>query len=443
MFGRLQINFFCQPKVLLTLTESFLHFIWQFQKFDANQLSTHSGDSVQIFSLGQYNTDAGPDFLNAKLQIDQITWYGHVEIHRKSSDWKSHQHHHDDAYNNVILHVVWEHDQEVYTQSGQRLPVFELKGRVASSLLERSNQLVNSPYPIPCENQLQHVNRLQVTSTIEQSGVARLQRKSKDVLQELDKNRGSWEETAYQFLAKNFGFKTNAEPFLRLSQVLPHKIIAKHASSVRDIEALLFGLSGLLPTASPEGYTSDLIHEYRYLSKKYGLTEKGLLKVEWKFMRMRPHNFPTVRLAQLAMILAKHPRLFHQLINFSTVNDLKKMLQLQPSAYWQQHYDFGKKSSSKNNGLGSASAEVILINTVAPLLAAYAQVVNNQQYMDKAIDLLESLKPEQNHIINRWKELGITPNDAFETQALIGLKNDFCLKKRCLSCKIGVSLINR
>ncbi|WP_109833068.1 DUF2851 family protein [Reichenbachiella versicolor] len=425
------------------MRESFLHFIWQFQKYDPLNLSTSEGKSVEVYSLGQYNRNSGPDFLNAKLLVDDITWYGHVEIHLRSSDWKRHRHHHDEAYNNVIMHIVWEHDLDVSRQNGEKIPVIELKNRVKSDLLDKCNQLIKSPEPIPCQDQLENIRQLEIISMMEQTGIFRLEKKSTLILDELEKNRGSWEETAYQLLAKNFGFKTNSEPFHKLSKILPHKILVKHRSSQRDIEALLFGIAGFLPKESDNEYISELIHEYQFLSKKYNLVDYGMLKVEWKFMRMRPANFPTIRLSQIASFFIHNSKFFDQFINFNTIDEVKEMFESKPSIYWQTHYDIDRFSSKSNHGIGSSSINNLIINTVAPLLAAYSQKTGLSVYMDKSIELLESIKPEKNNIIDSWNSLGLKAQNAFESQSLISLKNDFCLKKKCLSCKIGVSLINR
>lgn len=423
------------------MRESFLHFIWQFQKFNTVELTTKDGQLIQIYAIGNYNTDAGPDFLNAKLLIGDITWYGHVELHLKSSDWDRHKHQHDEAYNNVVLHVVWEHDAEVQMQNGQTLPVIELKDRINPELLKRCNELLKSPEKIPCSTQLDTVKDIAKMSMLEQVGVMRVKQKSEAILSVLERNNGSWEETTYQLLAKNFGFKTNEEAFLKLAQSLDHKLLIKHARNFEQMEALVFGMAGFLNNELDE-YGSALKKEFSYLSKKYKLDGYGLLKAEWKFLRLRPGNFPTVRLAQFSSFLAKNVKCFSQFIHFDDYGELRQLFDFEVSTYWQSHYDFDKKGSRVSKTIGSSSVDLILINTVAPLLAAYAQYTDESRYMDKAISLLQSIKPEKNHVISMWQNLELKAKDAFDTQALIGLRNEFCLKKKCLSCKIGVSLIN-
>ncbi|MFY0628324.1 MAG: DUF2851 family protein [Reichenbachiella sp.] len=425
------------------MRESFLHFIWQFQKFEALDLETSEGLKVQVFSIGEYNTDAGPDFLNAKVQIGKITWYGNVEIHINSSDWESHSHQNDEAYNNVILHVVWSNDRLVHKLNGADLPVIELKNRVNQKLLKRCDELLKSPEKIPCQNIIHQVKKIDIIANLEKMGIARLENKSSSILDLLRENNGSWEETTYQLLAKNFGFKTNEEPFLRLTKILPFRLISKVVNNPIQVESLIFGVAGFLPLESQDPWVMQLISEFRFLSKKYGLINQCLLKVEWKFLRMRPGNFPTVRLSQFASFLCANPNFFQLFIGFTKNQEVVKMFTNKPSEYWANNYDFDKPSKRKKSGMGIQSIEVMIINTVVPLLAAYGLQTSNDNYMEKATDLLMELKSEKNKIIEEWATIDIESKNAFDSQALIGLRNDFCLKNKCLSCKIGVSLINR
>ncbi|SMD34098.1 Protein of unknown function [Reichenbachiella faecimaris] len=423
------------------MRESFLHFIWQFQKFKNVQLTTSDGQAIQVYAIGNYNTDAGPDFLNAKLLIGEITWYGHIELHLKSSDWERHKHQLDEAYNNVVLHVVWEHDAEVKMKNGQTLPVLELQDRIKPELLKRCNQLIKSPEKIPCSTQLDDVKDIDKTSMLDQVGVMRLKQKSEMILHLMEKNKGDWEETTYQLLAKNFGFKTNEEPFLKLAQSLHHKTLIKHAGKPEQVESLVYGMAGFLQRGIDD-YSLQLKKEFDFLSKKYKLQGLELLKAEWKFLRLRPGNFPTVRLAQFSAFLAKNVKCFDQFIHYQDHKELLALFDFEVSPYWQQHYDFGKEGKRPARSMGKSSIDLVLINTVAPLLAAYAQYTADEQCMAKAVHLLQSIKPEKNHIIGMWEGFGLKAKDAFDSQSLIGLRNDFCLKKKCLSCKIGVNLIN-
>ena len=424
------------------MKESFLHYIWQFQQFVKTDLATTDGDSIEVFEIGNLNTDAGPDFNNCKIRIGEIVWHGHVEIHVKSGDWLVHGHEKDRAYDNVVLHVVWEEDKEIVNAEGKRIPTLRLNGRVSDELISRCNSLVNSPEEIPCSGQITKSSGLNMLSMQQQVTIERLSRKSADVLQLLEKNVGDWEETAYQLLAKNFGFKINSDSFQRLAENLPLKILKKHSGNLLQLEALLFGMAGFLDESPTDQYHSNLMNEYEFLASKYSLKGKELAKLQWKYLRLRPANFPTVRIAQLAAFIYQSPHLFDRFSTEKEVKTLKKLLRSTPSDYWREYYNFGKESTKKLNGLGSVSAEVLIINTVVPILAAYSQHVNEQSYMDRAVEMLEGLKAERNHITDRWEGLGTACTNAFESQAMIELYNSYCLKKKCLSCKIGVGLLH-
>lgn len=423
------------------MQESFLHFVWKHQRFDLKNLFTTEFQPIELQSVGTHNYDEGPDFLQAKLSIEEVKWFGSVEIHVNASDWKRHGHDGDPKYNTVVLHVVWNSDAECWREDGEKLPALELKGRVSPDLIKRCDELVNRPAEIPCQSQFRQVRQLDKLSMLDLAAVTRLRRKSESVLKLLETNKGDWEETAYQLLAQNFGFKKNGEPMLKLAQSLAHKWLVKHQSSLEELEALLFGVAGFLEGQEQDDYQRKLQVHYDYLSKKYRLQDRQMLRVEWNFLRMRPANFPTVRLAQLALFFHLNNKFFQDLIH-SSPDELKKMFELKHKGYWETHYDFGKRASRPMKALGKQSMEVLVINTAVVLLAAYAQQTSNLEYMDKAVELLQALSPERNSIISGWTELGLKPQSAFDTQALLELKNEFCLKKRCLSCKIGLKLIS-
>jgi len=425
------------------MRESFLHFIWQFQKFESFNLQTTRGESIQVVTIGNHNTHAGPDFLEAKILLDDITWYGNVEIHTKASDWDRHGHQRDAAYNNVILHVVWEHDRDIHSHSGQEIPTLELKEKIEDALLKKCNHLILSPLQIPCASQLKTVKRIDILSMMERVGVFRLQQKSELILNLLDRNKGSWEETTHQLLFKNFGFKRNSESFLKLAQLIAHKTLIKHARDLFQLEALLFGMAGLLDDRLDDDYHQKLREEFKFLAKKYGLEERCMKSVEWKFLRMRPGNFPTMRIAQLAAFIHHNSKFFNAIVSSVDLGAVRSLFDFGVSDYWKSHYRFGKQSKDQNHKLGSGSIDILLINTVGPILAAYGKHVDDIGFLDRAVALTQGLKPEGNHIIRQWKETGINAENAFDSQALIGLYNDYCLKKKCLSCKIGVAIINQ
>ncbi|HNU42301.1 MAG TPA: DUF2851 family protein, partial [Cyclobacteriaceae bacterium] len=351
------------------MTESFLHYLWQFQYFDKKELTTTTGEQVSIISPGILNTDAGPDFLQVKINIDQIHWAGSVEIHIQSSDWYEHKHQTDAAYENVVLHVVWEENKPVYRADGTRLPTLQLKERVDKSLLKSYNRLVNQADHIPCQRIVPSVSTVIRQAMVDKAAMIRLEEKSKQVLKRLQSNQGDWEETTYQLLASGFGFKINKEPFLQLSTVLPYKLIRKHRSKIEQTEALLFGQAGFLVTKTRDEYLTTLFNEFEFLNKKYNL--KQLQPSQWKFLRLRPANFPTIRLAQFAALLYSCDNIFSTLITTNSYKEIESLFQVQTSLYWKQHYRFGKPATGSVPALGADSRDVILINTVIPLLIAY------------------------------------------------------------------------
>jgi Protein of unknown function (DUF2851) len=421
------------------MSESFLHYVWQFQYFDKYNLLTTEKEKLVIYKTGTYNTDSGPDFSHAKLKIGTMDWVGNIEIHIKSSDWMAHQHHHDDAYENVILHVVWENDKPIERKDGSLIPTIELKNRISHQLINNYRHLVNSPLPIACEQSIKRVEPIIKTSMIEQAAMRRLEAKSTEVKTLLKANQGDWEETTYQWLAKGFGFKINAEPFYQLAKSLPYRLIRKHSNNLLQIEALLFGQAGLLTTKTKNEYSTSLFSEYRFLRAKYSL-EPVLLPSQWKFLRLRPANFPTLRIAQFASLLHAQQALFSKIAE-SNVADLIAIFDASPSPYWHSHYHFSKLTGTAAHAMGSSSKQILLINSVAPILLAYGKQVDDQYQVDSAVELLQQLPAEKNKIITVWNELGIEVKSAFESQGLIEQYNQMCLKRQCLNCAIGSSLV--
>lgn len=424
------------------MKESFLHFVWQFQKFEKAHLTDSDGNKVRVFKTGEHNTDTGPDFLNAKIKIGDIEWHGHVEIHISASVWNQHGHQNDPAYDNVILHLVWNNDKPIFHKDGKKIPAIELKNIVNKDLLQQSIELLDNLDNISCSSLIHRVNSMQIFGMQEKIAIERLEAKYALIFELLKKNSGDWEEITYQLLAQNYGFKINAHPFLKLAKNLSFKLLKKHCGNNIQIEALIFGISGFLNESPKDDYHFKLMNEYVFLAKKYNLEGKEINKSEWKYLRLRPANFPAVRLSQFTALLNKNPRLFDVFTSYESPQKLINQLKIKPSNYWATHYDFGKKSKNKLQGIGTNSLENILINTTAPLLATFSLHIQEQIYMDKAVDLLQHLKPENNNIITQWKELGVEAKNAFESQALIELYNNYCLKKQCLSCNIGVSIIN-
>lgn len=423
------------------MQEAFIQLVWQLGYFDKTTWTTAAGDPVEVYHPGRLNEDAGPDFKGARLKIGGLQWHGDVELHLKASGWQQHRHQLDGAYNGVVLHVVLEDDGvPALRQDGTQVPAASLQGRIRPDVCQRYEQLLESLKAIPCETQIGSVRTITKLSMLDRSLMQRLQRKAKTVLALLAQNNNDWEETAWQLLARGFGFKKNTDTLAVLSQRMPYKVLLKHAASAAQLEALLFGMSGLLQNAAPHAWVSKLQQEWQLLKHKWSLQEKVLNPDQWLFSRLRPANFPSLRMAQLAALLQRQPKLFSFLMH-GTAAELLKELQIEPSHYWQTHYHFGKASTEAIHRLGSSSAENLLINVVAPLRIAYGRYTEQEQHIDSAVELLQALPGEDNKIIRYWKKLAMPTATAADTQGLLELFNEYCTPKRCLHCSIGVAIL--
>jgi len=421
------------------MTESFLHYIWQFQYFNKRGLATSGGERIEIFHPGIKNHDAGPDFSDARVKIGLLEWRGSVEIHIQASGWINHQHAVDAAYERVVLHVVWEEDEIIRRSDGTIMPTLVLKDRVDGDLWKQYRNLITSAEVIPCAGSFQKVSAITRFSMLDKVMMQRLEVKARRVFELLEKNKADWNETAYQLLARNFGFKVNAEPFQQLAAALPYKIILKHGSQLHQAEALLFGLAGFLEKVRDDDYTTLLKKEFALLSRKYELTGRLMNKAQWRFLRLRPSNFPTLRLAQFAALLCTQPTIFSALVS-SDYDGLVKILAIRQSEYWRRHYQFGNEVKSVP-GLGKSSIENILINSVVPLLFAYGKQQDDDQYVNRAVTILQRVPAEKNKITRLFADLGLKVRSSFDSQALLELYTDYCQKRRCLECAIGASLI--
>ncbi len=421
------------------MQEAFLHFIWKFQYFNHQLLETTEKEAVTVLKQGFHNHNAGPDFLEGKVKIGDIEWSGSIEIHVKSSDWILHKHQDDSAYNNVVLHVVWTDDLRNKTGQLANLPTLELKNRVDLELVQQYDKLLTEK-KLACGEMLQSVSTLKMYDMLDKAVASRLEKKSDLVLQLLEKYKGDWEEVVYVMLTRNFGFKVNDMAFTDLAEVLPWRILRKHLGDIFHLEALLFGQAGFLEGAEGDDYYLQLRREYDYLKHKYGL-RNPLQKHQWKFLRTRPANFPSFRIAQLASFSSN----FHGLLETVLTGEIKSLteLSIQQSSYWKTHFDFGKEIKTKNQGLGVSALQNILINTFAPVLAAYSRNTGDMKSMERALSLLESLPPEDNKITRIWGKYGKKANSAFDSQGYIMQYNTMCLNKQCASCSIGVELLTR
>src|SRR6218665_426917 len=421
------------------MNELLLHAIWKYQFFQKGNLQTAQGEAVNILKQGNYNTDAGPDFLHARIQIGETEWNGHVEIHVHSSDWNAHKHQENNAYQNVILHAVWENNKDILRPDGTLLPVLELKPIVNPQLLENYKGLAQNNSPVPCSSQLSSVASVTRWSATEQALVQRLEKKSDKVLGLLKVLNDDWEETAFQLLAQNFGLKINAEPFHLVAQSIPIKTIRKHLNNLLQTEALLFGQAGML-SATGDEYARTLKKEYEFLKHKYSLEQKANV-LQWKFLRLRPANFPTIRMAQLAALLQSAKSLWSSLMEINNFKEAEKLFAIETSPYWKEHYRFGKKSAAPVPAFGKDIRNNILINTLTPLWAAYGRAKDEPMWMEKALMLLQHVPGEKNRITKLYEALDWKSKTAFDSQGLIELHNEMCMQRKCLDCAIGIKIL--
>jgi Protein of unknown function (DUF2851) len=422
------------------MKEDLLQYIWQFQYFNNSELLTSSGEMIQIINTGTHNTNQGADFLDAKIKIGKTTWAGNIELHINSSDWNVHNHSADSNFNNVILHVVWNSNTIIKDMHNNDLPTLELKNRVSKLLLERYKMLMESSQFIPCESQLQQVNELTLTNWKQRLVVERLIAKSRTVFTILKETNFHWEETFWWLIAANFGLKVNSDLFQQIAKLLPVSILAKHKNRIQQVEALLFGTAGLLNSGFQEKYLLMLQKEFSFYQKKYKLK---IIDGELSFLRMRPANFPTIRLAQLAMLIHESEHLFSKIKDSSSLKEVKKMLEVSANDYWHYHYVFDETSDYKVKTLGKQMIDNIMINTIIPVLFAYGLHYNEQGYKDRAIKWLEEISAEKNSITKGFENLNFSNKNAFDSQSFIQLKNEYCNKKLCLHCAIGNSLLKR
>ncbi len=421
------------------MDEYFLQFLWKFQKFETSPLTLTNGESLVVFRPGFQNNHSGPDFHEARIKINELTWSGSVEIHYRSSDWIRHQHQKDSAYENVVLHVVWIADQEILIDDTP-IPTFEMSRFVEEKLESNYRKYISRPDTILCSGHMPQIQSIQKRAMLDRALMDRLETKSHFVLELLAQKGGDWEAVTYQMIARNFGFKTNAGSFAGLATSLPYSVVRKHHGDPFKMDALIFGMAGFLEESSDE-YQNQLLEEFSFLAKKYQLTPI-LSRHHWKHSKMRPANFPTVRLAQFSALLAHNQGLFNSLIRLETKIEIKNFLKKPPNEYWKNHYDFGKLMDKKTS-LGESSLNLIMINTAAPILAAYGKHLDNISYIERAQAILEAIKPESNNITRQWVVLGMEAENAADSQSLIHQYNTMCLKKKCLECNIGMSILNR
>jgi len=426
------------------MKEEFLHYLWKYSLYDCERLVDNEKNKILILDPGEYNRDSGPDFFNARISVAGTIWAGNVEIHTKSSHFDNHGHQNDPAFDNVILHVVAENDKPVFNSKGEELLTAEIS--FDPSYYEKYTSLISNPYTIACQDDIKKLDNFLIRHWLHSLVIERLQSKMKSILKIFSETGNDWEETFYRLLTRYFGFRVNTEPFEMLATALPLKIIRKHTDNIFQIEALLFGTAGLLEPglfkeALIDEYYRDLLKEYSILAAKYSL--QPLHGWIWKFSKLRPPNFPTVRLSQLASMLSISGGLFSKVLEAADINVIKDLFEVPASPYWDEHFIFGKKSRSFTKYTGSQAIDILLINSVIPLLFIYGRNRDNQVISERALSFLEEIQAEDNVIISEWKEAGIEVKTALYSQALIQLRNEYCKKRKCLDCRIGNKIINK
>lgn len=418
------------------MNEKLLQHIWQLKLFDVLDLKDVFGNPVTVIKNGDLNTNAGPDFTNAQIKIGNTIWAGNIEIHVKSADFFSHKHQHDRNYDNLILHVVWEHNSTIPVNA---IATVELKNYVNNEIVKRYNQLSLSAQAIPCKDLIKDVEEIVGQNWLNRLLIERIETKTRLIETELEKNNHNWEETFYQQLSARLATSINAAAFEQLAKKTPLSVIVKVKNNLTQLEALLFGQAGLLEESTEEPYYNLLQKEYAYIKQAYRLT--NLEPEQFKFLRLRPSNFPTVRLAQLAMILHNNNGLFSKLVNAAEIETIYSIFNVNASDYWTQHYVFGKPSVQKIKRIGKSTINGIIINTIVPFMFLYTRLQNNEELQEKALDWMYLLQFEENVKIKKFRSLLNYKPAAASSQALIQLYDNYCSKKRCLNCAIGIKIL--
>ncbi len=426
------------------MKEEFLHYLWKYRLYNPDSLLDSEGNLITVIHPGDYNRDSGPDFFNSRLLMGGTIWAGNVEIHTRSSLFNLHGHQNDPAFNNVILHIVADNDRKVFNQRGEEVLTTEIN--FDQSLYDRYLSLVNNPFIIACQDDLNKVDKIIVDQWLNALVIERLQGKSEFILRIYSETGNDWDETFYRLLSRYFGFRVNTEPFEMLATALPFRIIRKHTDNRFQIEALLFGTAGMLDEglfkdALTDEYYCNLLKEYKILSSKYSL--HSIDGWVWKFSRLRPANFPTVRISQLASMLSVSGGFFSKVLETKNIQDLKKLFEVSASEYWDDHFVFGKKSRNYVKSTGSLATDILLINAVIPVIFVFGSSRDQPDICERSLDLLCNIAAEENVILSEWNKAGIEAASAFYSQALIQLRNEYCKKRLCLNCRIGNKLISQ
>lgn len=420
------------------MQEEFLHYLWVNKKLPFTQLKTHLNESLEINHFGQYLQNAGPDIFNAQISINQQKWAGNIEIHIKSSDWYVHNHEKDANYDNVILHVVWENDSPIFRKDNSEIPTLELKNYVSLSEIHKYQSLITSKSWINCENHISETDDFIWNNWLESLFLNRLERKSEVIDKRLQETNNNWEAVFFEMLAKNFGLNTNGDCFLQLAQSIPYSIIRKESFDGETLEALFFGKLNMLEEDLEDEYYFKLKSNWDFLQLKYNINEEFGLQPQ--FFKLRPDNFPTIRLSQLIHLISNKQNLFSQILLADSYSDIKNLLKSETSEYWKSHYNFSKKSKLKSKILTDQFIDLLIINTIVPVKFSYSK---NQGMLnvEELISLLEAIPSEKNSILDKFSEFKVKSANAFQSQALLELKNEYCNKNKCLKCAVALQLL--
>ncbi|CAM4183164.1 DUF2851 domain-containing protein [Zobellia roscoffensis] len=423
------------------MREDLLHFIWKYKKLQLTNLVTTLGERLLLLDFGTHNHLAGPDFFNAKIDIDGQVWAGNVEIHLKSSDWYAHYHEEDDNYNNVILHVVWEDDVEVFRKDNSAIPTLELRKYIPLQLLQSYQKLFDKKDVrfVNCEKDLKEVDDFLVKNWLERLYFERLEVKAEFVLELLEKTNNNWEQVLFTLLLKTFGLKINGASFLSLGAALEFSVFRKQQENVFQTESLLFGMTHLLEDDEVlDEYYIQLKKEYEYQKKKYDLKDEGVLKPQ--FFKLRPPNFPTIRLSQLANLYGSHFSLFQKVVSATSLEEMYTLFEVSASPYWNDHYTFGKESKKSIKRLTPKFIDLLIVNAILPLQFCYAKY-QGKDVNESIINIISNIKKEENTVVGNFKTHGLSAGNAQESQALLQLYNSYCTQNKCLQCAVGTNLL--
>lgn len=423
------------------MKEDLLHFIWKYNKLQLNDMVDTDNEPIVIVDTGTHNHLAGPDFFNAQINIGGQLWAGNVEIHVKSSDWYAHHHEKDADYNNVILHVVWEDDAAVFRSDNSEITTLELRNYMPKGLLEAYQNLFDKSDVrfINCEKDIAQVDAFLFENWLERLYFERLERKSNEILELLKDSKNDWEQVLFAVLLKTFGLKINGASFLSLARALNFSTVRKLQSHTLALESVFYGMTHILDSEEIlDDYYIQLKKEYAHLKNKFGLEEESVQKPE--FFKLRPSNFPTIRLSQLANLYAERPNLFSKVIHAAELKELYAIFDATASAYWNDHFTFGKTSKKSTKRLTKTFIDLLIINSLLPLKFCFARH-QGKDANEEIIRIISQIKKEQNSIIANFEKCGVSLKNAKESQAILQLYNEYCTQNKCLQCAVGNTLL--